>query len=390
MSLAFSICRIFEEVESFMKKLAVIAAICMAASPLMARDGKSFNIGLQHVSGESSTSGNALRLEGARDINNTLKGGLAFQTASVNPRYSGPGITLGLSSEDYNWGWKLSLDFAKLSASNSEIIKQDYSSLSINSMGTSISTANTTGDQITLSSNKLQKIGLGYTADIYAFRQGGAALEKLGIRVGGRLRSDDLKLADSLVLETSTSVVTMTPPGTSTITVTPLGVSIPNDHKIDYKEHALELLAGLSYRYDVTRGTALDVAATGVYGKGIGKYSHKNTALQTLSSGGTPISIPSTRKYEGDTKVTRIGFLAELGLSYSLNEKLGLRFLLGIAQIQSKVDESTVKDLTATPLAGLTTGDFLPYILDITKPLGSNPASTDREQRIGLELKVAL
>jgi hypothetical protein len=362
----------------------------MAASPLMARDGKSFNIGLQHVSGESSTSGNALRLEGARDINNTLKGGLAFQTASVNSRYSGPGITLGLSSEDYNWGWKLSLDFAKLSASNSEIIKQDYSSLSINSMGTSISTANTTGDQITLSSNKLQKIGLGYIADIYAFRQGGAALEKLGIRVGGRLRSDDLKLADSLVLETSTSVVTVTPPGTSTITVTPLGVSIPNDHKIDYKEHALELLAGLSYRYDVTRGTALDVAATGVYGKGIGKYSHKNTALQTLSSGGTPISIPSTRKYEGDTKVTRIGFLAELGLSYSLNEKLGLRFLLGIAQIQSKVDESTVKDLTATPLAGLTTGDFLPYILDITKPLGSNPASTDREQRIGLELKVAL
>jgi len=126
-----------------MKLRYVIAAtLIAAAAPLAARDGKSFNISLQHVSGESSTAGNALGMEGARDINDMAYGGLVFQSVTANPRYSGPGISLGLSNEAFNWGWKLSLDFADLSASKSEIVSQDYSSFAYGGSSTAITSSN--------------------------------------------------------------------------------------------------------------------------------------------------------------------------------------------------------------------------------------------------------
>jgi len=363
-----------------MKSRYVIAAtLIAAAAPLAARDGKSFHIGLQHVSGESSTSGNALGMEAARSINDMLTGGLVFQSVTTNPRYSGPGVSLGLSNEQYEWGWRLNLDFADLSASKSEIVYQDYTSFAY----AGSSTAMTSGNMLSLSSNKLQKIGLGYTADIYAFRRGGMALQKLGIRLGGRLRSDDLKLSDSLVMQSMTVVAN--PGGTTTI---PLGLSFPNDHKLNYQEHALELLGGFSYKYGVTTNTALEVAATGVYGKGVGKYKHDATSLTTIIPSAP--AMPSKTTFKGDTKLTRSGFLAEVGFSHSFSDKLGLRFSYGISQIQSTVDESTVKNPNATPIMAILSGDFLPYIMETSDPLGSNPASTDREQRIGLELKVAL
>ena len=220
----------------------IVATLVAAATPLAARDGKSFHIGLQHVSGESSTSGNALGMEGARSINDMVTGGLVFQSTTANPRYSGPGVSLGLSNEGYEWGWKLNLDFADLSASKSEIVYQDYTSLTYSGTTTAITSSNS----LSFSSNKLQKIGLGYTADIYAFRRGGMALQKLGIRLGGRLRSDDLKLSDSLVMQSMTVV---TNPG-STVSI-PLGLSFPNDHKLNYQEHALELLGGFRDRKSV-------------------------------------------------------------------------------------------------------------------------------------------
>lgn len=366
--------------ETFMKvRYLIVATLVSAAAPLAARDGKSFNISLQHVSGESSTAGNALGMEAARDINDMAYGGLVFQSVTANPRYSGPGISLGLSNEAFNWGWKFYLDFADLSASKSEIVSQDYSSFAYGGSSTAITSSNI----LSFSSNKLQKASLGYTADIYAFRSGGVALQKLGIRLGGRLRSDDLKLSDSLVMQSMTVVAN--PGGTITI---PLGLSFPNDHRLNYQEHALELLGGLSYKYGVTTNTALDVAATGVYGKGMGKYKHDAMSLATIIP--TAPAMPSKTTFKGDTKLTRSGFLAEVGFSHAFSDKMGLRLSYGFSQIQSKVDESTVKNPNVMPLMAMVTGDFLPYIMDTSNPLGANPASTDSEQRIGLELKVGL
>lgn len=357
----------------------IAATLIAAAAPLAARDGKSFHIGLQHVSGESSTSGNALGMEAARDINAMASGGLSFKSVTANPRFSGPGVSLGLSNEAFNWGWKLNLDFADLSATKSEIVSDDYATFSMAGV-TNVMTSN---DILSFSSNKLQKIGLGYTADIYAFRSGGVALQKLGIRLGGRLRSDDLKLSDSLVMQGMTVVTT---PG-STISV-PLGLSFPNDHKLNYQEHALELLGGFSYKYGVTTNTSLDVAATGIYGKGTGKYKHEATSPISVLPTAPPLLVKTIMK--GDTKLTRSGFSAEVGFSHAFSDKMGLRFSYGYSQVQSTVDESTVKNPNANPIMALLVGDIVPYIMEISDPLGSNPASTDREQRIGLELKVGL
>src|SRR5690606_16031415 len=116
-----------------------------------------------------------------RDINAMASGGLSFKSVTANPRFSGPGVSLGLSNEAFNWGWKLNLDFADLSATKSEIVSDDYATFSM----AGVTNAITSNDILSFSSNKLQKIGLGYTADIYAFRSGGVALQKLGIRLGG-------------------------------------------------------------------------------------------------------------------------------------------------------------------------------------------------------------
>ena len=356
----------------------LVVVVGYLSSPLVAREGKSFDLRLQHVSGQSATASNALGMEGARSINNIMNGGLSFQSITTDPTFSGLGFSLGLSNDALTWGWKLNLDFADLSASKSEIASQDYSTLSMSG----ISIAITSNDILSFSSNKLQKLNLGYTADIYAFRSSGAALQKLGIRVGGRLRSDDLKLSDSLVFTGATMVIN------GATTNVPMDINFLNIHKLNYQEHALELLAGISYQYDVTASTQLDVAASAIYGKGVGKYKHDATVMTILMPSLPP--MPSTNTFKGDTKLTRTGFLAELGILHNFNDKYGLRLFYGLSQIQSTVDESNVKNPNASPLIGLLTGNFSSYIADSTDPMGSNPAKTDREQRIGLEFKIGL
>lgn len=343
---------------------------------LQAKDGKSFEVSLRSVSGQSAVANNALDIEKARDINNLLKGGLAFQSVPQYSQFSGVGALVSLSNESFVWGWTLSLDVAQLTGTEGQILTRDYFATSI--QGDTFSTKS--DSLLTLSSNRLNIGNVGYTADIYAFRSGGIALQKLGIRLGGRIRHDKAILGDSQTFTGSTLEVT----GQSPVYL-PMNLDYLNVQTINYYENALELQAGISYRYSVSSNFSLDAAFTGIVGTGLGNYVHNSTGIIQVKN----LVMPAKANMEGDTKLTRSGFLGDVGLRYDINDRFGLRLSYQSLQVQSKVTNSSVKDPDSSPMLAMLGGDLLPYIIDHANPMGSNPANSNRLQTISLALHIS-